>query len=79
MRLADLRRLLGGVGYSAEFRGEGTLLINGMVVVKKLGTGRIIVEGSPLGASTMTTGRSAATFYDVRRTIYDGLAIIAGG
>ena len=78
MRLAELRRLLGGVGYSAEFRGEGTLLINGMVAVKKLGTGKIIVEGSPANTSTMTTGRSAGTFYDVRRTIYDGLAIIAG-
>jgi cleavage and polyadenylation specificity factor subunit 2 len=79
IRLADLRRLMGSVGYTAEFRGEGTLLIDGNIAVRKLGTGKIVVEGSPVSATSMSAGRSANTFYDVRRTIYDGLAVIAGG
>jgi len=79
MRLADLRRLMGTVGYTAEFRGEGTLLIDGNVAVRKLGTGKIVVEGSPFSTATMSAGRPANTFYDVRRTIYKGLAVIAGG
>lgn len=79
MRLADLRRLLGSLGYSAEFRGEGTLLINGIVAVKKLSSGRIVVEGSPVVAPSVIAPRSAGTFYDVRRTIYERLAVIAGG
>lgn len=79
LRLADLRRLLGTVGYTAEFRGEGTLLIDGNVAVRKLGTGKIVVEGSPLSTTAISSGRSSSTFYEVRRTIYDGLAVIAGG
>jgi cleavage and polyadenylation specificity factor subunit 2 len=79
LRLADLRRLMGTVGYTAEFRGEGTLLIGGNVAVRKLGTGKIVVEGSPLSTVTVTGGGKANTFYDVKRTIYEGLAIIAGG
>jgi cleavage and polyadenylation specificity factor subunit 2 len=79
LRLADLRRLMGNVGYTAEFRGEGTLLIDGTVAVRKLGTGKIVVEGTPLSAATMSIGRAGNTFYDVRRTIYEGLAVIAGG
>jgi cleavage and polyadenylation specificity factor subunit 2 len=79
MRLADLRRLMTTVGYTAEFRGEGTLLIDGNVAVRKLGTGKIIVEGPAINAATLGTGRLSNTFYDVKRTIYDGLAVIAGG
>lgn len=79
MRLADLRRLMSTVGYTAEFRGEGTLLIDGIVAVRKLGTGNIVIEGLPLRAATMSAGRSSTTFYDVRRIVYDGLAVIAGG
>jgi cleavage and polyadenylation specificity factor subunit 2 len=79
MRLADLRRLMGTVGYTAEFRGEGTLLINGSVAVRKLGTGKIVIEGPPFNPATMSVGSIANTFYDVRRTIYEGLAIVAGG
>lgn len=79
MRLADLRRLMGTVGYTAEFRGEGTLLIDGNVAVRKLGTGKIVIEGSPIRTAPMSPDRRANTFYDVRRTIYQGLAVIAGG
>jgi cleavage and polyadenylation specificity factor subunit 2 len=79
MRLADLRRLMGTAGYTAEFRGEGTLLINGTVAVRKLGSGKIAIEGSPLSPATLSAGRSINIFYDVRRSIYEGLAVIAGG
>ena len=79
LRLADLRRLMGTVGYTTEFRGEGTLLIDGSVAVRKLGTGKIVVEGSPLSTATMAAGRPGNTFYDVKRTIYKSLAVIAGG
>lgn len=79
MRLADLRRLMSTVGHTAEFRGEGTLLIDGIVAVRKIGSGKILVEGCPSAGITQSPGRPVNTFYDVRRTIYDGLAIIAGG
>ncbi|KAK4100356.1 hypothetical protein N658DRAFT_559646 [Parathielavia hyrcaniae] len=38
LRLADLRRAMLGAGHKAEFRGEGTLLIDGCVAVRKTGT-----------------------------------------
>ena len=74
LRLADLRRAMQGSGHQAEFRGEGTLLIDGTVAVKKTGEGRIEVEsvGLPLGMS----GRGRGTFYEVRKVIYDNLAVV---
>ncbi|KAK7613060.1 beta-lactamase-like protein [Phyllosticta paracitricarpa] len=77
LRLADLRRVMQSSGFAAEFRGEGTLLINGTVVVRKSGTGRIEVEGSGFGA--MVPGTQDFTFYAVKRKIYEGLAVVAGG
>ncbi|KAH6847341.1 beta-lactamase-like protein [Chaetomium sp. MPI-CAGE-AT-0009] len=44
LRLADLRRAMLGGGHRAEFRGEGTLLIDGTVAVRKTATGRIEIE-----------------------------------
>lgn len=79
LRLADLRRLMGNMGYTAEFRGEGTLLIDGNVAVRKLGMGKIVVEGSLYGSVMLSTSRPTNTFYDVRKTIYEGLAVIGGG
>ena len=75
LRLADLRKIMQGSGHSAEFRGEGTLLIDGSVVVRKTGTGRIEVVGSG-GAGWQQVGGS---FYKVREKIYEGLAVVAGG
>lgn len=80
VRLADLRRLMTGSGHTAEFRGEGTLVIDGNVAVRKLGTGKVIVEGSPNGpATTLGAAASMTAFYNVKQSIYSGLAIIAGG
>jgi cleavage and polyadenylation specificity factor subunit 2 len=77
LRLTDLRRAMQSSGHTAEFRGEGTLLIDGAVAVRKTTTGRIEVEnvGTP-GAGVMARQRS--TFYEVKRMIYDGLAVVTG-
>ncbi|KAK7711245.1 hypothetical protein SLS57_008160 [Botryosphaeria dothidea] len=77
LRLADLRKIMQSSGFAAEFRGEGTLLINGSVVVRKSGTGKIEVESSGFGV--MGPGRPDGTFYAVKRKIYEGLAVVAGG
>jgi cleavage and polyadenylation specificity factor subunit 2 len=78
LRLADLRRLMKLNNMEAEFRGEGVLVINGTVAVRKTATGQIEVDG---GAYGNTDGRNndAATFFRVKRQIYDGLAVVAGG
>lgn len=76
LRLADLRKIMQSSGHTAEFRGEGTLLIDGSVVVRKTGTGRIEVES----IGVLTGGSSQGnTFYAVKGKIYEGLAVVAGG
>lgn len=77
LRLADLRRIMQGAGYAAEFRGEGTLLIDGQVAVRKSGTGKIEIEGA--AQSNQAAGRGAGSFLAVKRKIYEGLAVVAGG
>ncbi|KAJ9663551.1 hypothetical protein H2198_000817 [Neophaeococcomyces mojaviensis] len=76
LRLADLRRLMRDGGHSAVFRGEGTLLIDDMVAVRKLASGRITVEGSPISS---TQRPDAESFRHVKRKIYEGLAVVAAG
>ncbi|KAK0713065.1 beta-lactamase-like protein [Lasiosphaeria miniovina] len=86
LRLADLRRAMLNAGYKAEFRGEGTLLIDEIVVVRKTSTGRVELESAGLFGSDMLMIPTAAatamgggsTFYAVRKKIYEGLAIVAG-
>jgi cleavage and polyadenylation specificity factor subunit 2 len=78
MRLADLRRLMVATGHSAEFRGEGTLVIDGNIAVKKLGTGKIIVE-SATGNAIVTSNRGQSNLQEVKKQIYAGLAVVAGG
>ncbi|KAJ5094424.1 hypothetical protein N7456_010285 [Penicillium angulare] len=77
LRLADLRRLMQAAGHIAEFRGEGTLLIDKSVAVRKSGTGRIEIEASAQSAA-FSTGRDAGSFLAVKRKIYEGLAVVAG-
>lgn len=78
LRLADLRRLMSASGHSAEFRGEGTLLIDGMIAVRKLGSGKIVVEGAPVSAlAAVTASRQPSSFVEVKRKIYEGLAVVA--
>ena len=79
LRLADLRKILQAAGHTAEFRGEGTLLIDGLVAVRKSGTGKIEVEGGGLSFPDLRTRASEGSFFAVKRMIYEGLAVIAGG
>ena len=79
LRLADLRKILQSAGHTAEFRGEGTLLIDGLVAVRKSGTGKVEVEGGGLNLPELRTQNLEGSFYAVKRKIYDGLAVIAGG
>ncbi|OXV08432.1 hypothetical protein Egran_03809 [Elaphomyces granulatus] len=82
LRLADLRKLMQAAGHTAEFRGEGTLLIDGRVAVRKSGTGKIEVEAAAQSSvieESMATGRNDGSFLAVKRKIYEGLAVVAGG
>lgn len=75
LRLADLRRAMQGAGHGAEFRGEGMLVVDGSVVVRKTAEGRVEVEsvGVPAGGASRRN-----TVYAVKRAIYEGLAVVAG-
>jgi cleavage and polyadenylation specificity factor subunit 2 len=75
IRLADLRRALQAEQYTAEFRGEGLLVINNSVAVRKSAMGRLEVEGL-MGLNNM--GRPDPTFYNTRRKVYDMLAVVSG-
>lgn len=77
LRLADLRRAMQAAGHTAEFRGEGTLLIDSSVAVRKSATGRIEVESIGMPVAPAGAG-SGSTFWAVKRMIYDGLAVVAG-
>ncbi|KAF4456543.1 hypothetical protein F53441_1375 [Fusarium austroafricanum] len=72
LRLADLRRAMQSAGHAAEFRGEGTLVVDNSVAVRKTAAGRVEVE-----SVGMPTARRS-TFYEVRKMIYDNLAVVAG-
>ncbi|KAJ5338415.1 hypothetical protein N7452_005143 [Penicillium brevicompactum] len=77
LRLADLRKLMQSAGHTAEFRGEGTLLIDKSVAVRKSGTGKIEVEATAQ-SSMSQSGRGTGSFLAVKRKIYEGLAVVAG-
>ena len=78
LRLADLRRQLQGENHVAEFKGEGTLVVDGTVAVRKTGSGRIEVESIGLPTDGGAGAKSGGTFYAVRKMIYSGLAVVAG-
>lgn len=78
-RLAQLRRLLQSDGHTAEFKGEGTLLIDGSVAVRKSATGQIEVE---LGGGSVTSNAATgvdSSFNNVKKMIYEGLAVVTTG
>lgn len=82
LRLADLRRAMLSGGHKAEFRGEGTLLIDDCVAVRKSSTGRVELESVALpfvaGSNSNSATGGMGTFYAVRKKIYEGLAVVAG-
>ncbi|PSN64297.1 hypothetical protein BS50DRAFT_575746 [Corynespora cassiicola Philippines] len=77
LRLADLRKIMQASGMTAEFRGEGILVINGTVAVRKTATGKIEVDGGAYSVADPKTA-DAATFFKVKRKIYEGLAVVSG-
>lgn len=79
LKLADLRKILQSVGHTAEFRGEGTLLIDGLIAVRKSATGKVEVEGGGLELPDFRTRDLEGSFYAVKRRLYEGLAVIASG
>ncbi|KAL2223224.1 putative cleavage and polyadenylylation specificity factor [Thermoascus aurantiacus ATCC 26904] len=81
LRLADLRKFLQAAGHTAEFRGEGTLLVDGLVAVRKSGTGKIEIEAAAQSTvvNPMAVGRSEGSFIAVKRKVYEGLAVVGGG
>ncbi|KAL4775311.1 beta-lactamase-like protein [Aspergillus nidulans var. acristatus] len=80
LRLADLRKIMQNAGHKAEFRGEGTLLIDGFVAVRKSGTGKIEIEAAAYQARPSAgIAQGAGSFLAVKQKIYEGLAVVAGG
>lgn len=65
IRLADLKRRLTDQNHRAEFKGEGTLVVDGQVAVRKISDSETIVDGSP-----------SELFYNVKKAITDMLAKI---
>lgn len=76
LRLAELRRLLQSAGHLAEFKGEGTLVVDGIIAVRKTGIGSIEVESGGVGVLG-ARARLGSNFLHVKRKIYDGLAVVA--
>lgn len=75
LRLAELRKLMITQGHSAEFKGEGTLIVDNILAVRKMNHGKVIVEGAWF---TVKGGvHSDAIFFTVKQKIYEGLAIVA--
>ena len=65
LRLMDFKNLLAKHGYESEFRGQGVLLCNGGVAVRKLEGQRLVVDG-PL----------CDEYYEVRRLLYEQFVIL---
>ena len=63
VRLPELKRRLTAENHRAEFQGEGTLVIDGKVLVRKINDAETIVDGSP-----------SDVFYKVKSAVSDMLA-----
>lgn len=63
VRLPELKRRLTAENHKAEFQGEGTLVIDGKVLVRKINDAETIVDGSP-----------SDVFYKVKSAVSDMLA-----
>lgn len=60
-------RVLKQAGIEADFMGEGVLVCNGVVAVRKVEeTGQILLEGSPMSSD----------YYEVRRLLYSQFALL---
>ncbi|CAO3632717.1 unnamed protein product [Cunninghamella echinulata] len=64
-RLTEFKRILQGEGISAEFKGEGMLVCNDHVVVRKSGIGQLLIEGV-----------LSKDYYRIRSLLYSQHAIL---
>jgi cleavage and polyadenylation specificity factor subunit 2 len=78
LRLAGLRDILLAQNHDAKFTGEGTLLVDYRVVVRKNASGRIEVESTANAMEHLgwRTKDNAPTFFAVKKAVYDGLAVV---
>ncbi|KAL9085422.1 MAG: hypothetical protein Q9159_004711 [Coniocarpon cinnabarinum] len=74
LRLAELRKLLQERGHTAEFKGEGTLLVDDYIAVRKSGIGKIEIESGGGYAALSSFGVGMG---EVKQKIYEGLAVVA--
>ncbi|KAG0257052.1 cleavage and polyadenylation specificity factor subunit 2 [Mortierella polycephala] len=68
LKLTEFKnRILKQAGIEAEFMGEGVLVCNGVVAIRKVDqTGQILLEGSPMSND----------YYEVRKLLYKQFAIL---
>lgn len=76
VRLTELRKGLQAKGHTADFKAEGTLVVDGCVIVRKSSAGRIEIETWGAPSLTAGPGRGRSTFYEIRRMVYDALAVV---
>ena len=74
LRLAELRRLLKDRGHTAEFKGEGTLLVDDYIAIRKSGIGKIEIES---GGGFAVSSSFGIGLSEVKQKIYEGLAVVA--
>lgn len=74
LRLAELRKILQDRGHVAQFKGEGTLLVDDHIAVRKNGIGKIEIES---GGGFAAVGSFGTGLYTVKQKIYEGLATVA--
>lgn len=65
IKLNELRKRLGAANHIVEFRGEGTLVVDDQLAVRKINDGNLMIDGG-----------SGELFYEVRRTIRSMLAYV---
>ncbi|EPB87138.1 hypothetical protein HMPREF1544_06064 [Mucor circinelloides 1006PhL] len=65
VRLTEFKKILQAEGIQAEFKGEGILVCNDQVAVRKTGTGQLLVEGA-----------ISMDYYKIRSLLYSQHAIL---
>ncbi|KAG7711265.1 hypothetical protein KL948_001232 [Ogataea haglerorum] len=65
IRLAELRRKLTELNHAVEFRGDGTLVVNNQLAVRKVTDGNLVIDGA-----------MGQLFYQVRGLVQDMLAYV---
>jgi cleavage and polyadenylation specificity factor subunit 2 len=76
LKLADLRKIMQASGMTAEYRGEGVLLINGRVAFGKTPNGKIEIDGGAYRLGDQDA-QDSDTFYIVKKKIYEALGVVA--